>query len=231
VPRWSQIAFLKQMIARTDQRTTEFDRFVLQSSHVKPALEQELALRYVFDGDYRAANRVFETTTATSTLLGTDPFVIHVVDCHDCDHDKFGSRATWTHKNLTARLVELELVAKAGGERGAQAALALGNALYNLTWYGNARSFAADTHQATRDTRAAEHWYKRAFELTKDRELKVKAAFLAAKAELGRLLDAPDSEAEPVPATWFPIVRKFATTRYYKEIVRECGRFRDWVTP
>ncbi len=235
--KWETVPFLEEMIARTDKRTTEFDRFVLAGSHVKEDLEQELAVRTVLDGDFRGALKVFQTTTAKSSLLGTDPFVIHVIDCHDCDHEKLGAKSTWTHKNLVARLADLELAAKGGGEAGAQAALAIGNALYNITHHGNARSFTEGTHQSTGDTRLAERYYKKVYDSSGNRELKAKAAWLAAKAELGTLIynaevanpnDGVDARTM-IPKTWFPVFARFANTRYYKDVLRDCGRFSSWV--
>lgn len=235
--KWESVPMLKEMIARTSQRTTEFDRFVLDQSHVKEDLEQELAVRLTLDGDFQGAKKVFDTTGAKSELLGTDPFVIHVKDCHDCDHEKLGATSKWTHKNLVARLAELELTAKGGGEQGAQAALAIGNALYNITHHGNARTFTASTHQSTTDARLAERYYKKVYDSSGNRELKAKAAWLAAKAELGTLiykeeLKRPDEgidDGTMIPKTWFPIFAKFGNTKYYKEVLAECGRFRDWV--
>jgi len=229
---WADVAFIKQLIARTSQTRTEFDRMVLAQTHTRPQLEQELALRYLLDGDFAAAARTFQTTQAEWALLHTDPFVSHVVDCHDCDHEKF-DKAPWTHANLATRLYELQLRANTTGETAAQASLEIGNALYNLTWFGNARVVLANTHQATRDTRAAERWYKRAFELTKNRELKAQAAFLAAKAEVGRLLATAGDDASdrpPTAVTWYPVVKRYADTRYYKEVLKECGWYRAWTT-
>ena len=230
-PRWSEVTFIKEMIARTGRTATDFDRFVLKDSLTRPDLEQELALRYVVDGDFAAAAKTFQTTKATSEVLKTDPFAIRIVDCHDCDHARF-EHAKWTHASFATRLAELELKARGGGETGAEAALVLGNALYNITWHGNARVVLEGSHHATRDASAALRWYKRAYELTKNRELKAKAAFLAAKSELGNLISKQDDTSDPgglpIPATWFPIVKSFANTKYYKEVLKECGHFRDW---
>lgn len=235
--KWQSVPFLKEMIARTDQRTTEFDRFVLQDSHVKESLQLDLAVRLTLDGDFAGAKAVFEKTAAKSELLRTDPFVIHPVDCHDCDHEKFGEKAKWTHRNLVERLAELELTAKGGGEAGAQAALAIGNALYNITHHGNARSFTDPTHQSTTDARLAERYYKKVYDSSGNRELKAKAAWLAAKAELGTMiyqeqLARPQDfvDAAPMtPKTWFPIFARFSNTKYYKEVLAECGRFSAYV--
>ena len=231
-PPWTDPAFLKEMIARTGRGTSAFDRFVLAGSYQRPALEQELALRYLLDGDFAAASQTFRNTKAASRKLGTDPFVIHIVDCHDCDHKQYAT-APWTHASFAARLDELARAAKGNNQAAAEASLALGNALYNVTWYGNARVVLDSSHQATRDTRAAEKWYRRAFDLSKDRELKAKAAYLAAKAELGGLITA-DEEAGgsadplPVPKTWFSQLKTLSDTQYYREVLKECVHFADW---
>jgi len=235
--KWESVPMLKEMIARTDRRTTEFDRFVLDQSHVKEDLQRELAVRLTLDGDFQGAKKVFDTSSAKSELLGTDPFVIHVLDCHDCDHEKLGATSRWTHKNVVERLAELDLTAKGGGEQGAQAALAIGNALYNITHHGNARTFTSSTHQSTADARLAERYYKRVYDSSGNRELRAKAAWLAAKAELGTMIykeqlkrqDEGVDAGSMIPRTWFPIFARFQSTKYYKEVLAECGRFRDWV--
>ena len=93
------------------------------------------------------------------------------------------------------------------------------------------------SRRAVRADRADRRWYKRAYELTQNRELKVKAAFMAAKAELGTKLAAMQSQPDyaygtalPTPTTWFPIVKTLADTKYYQDILRECGNFSHWAT-
>jgi len=208
---------------------------VLAGAYTRVHLQHELALRYLLDSKLSAAADIFRTTKTESVPLHTDPFVIHIRDCHDCDHAKYDT-APWTHERFAARVAELEKIANGTGERAAEASLLLGNAFYNITWYGNARSVLASTHQSTRDTRTAERWYKRAFDLTTHRELKAKAAFLAAKCERGRLLDeALDDDAfdfrapVPIPAKWFAVLRTYADTKYAKEVLAECGTYRAWV--
>jgi hypothetical protein len=228
--RWRDRKFIDQMIARVGQTATEFDKMVVQSSITRAQLDQELASRELLDGDFAAAASLLNK----ADKLGVDPFVIHVVDCHDCDQEKYAN-APWTRASVASRLVELQRAANGTGEPAAEASLAIGNVLYNLTWFGNARGFLSPTHQSTSDTRAAERWYKRAYDLTKKRELKAKAAWLAAKAELGRLekvdVDSPwgISDSLPTPKTWYPIFKTFADTKYYKDVVRECAAFRRFV--
>jgi hypothetical protein len=232
--RWNDVAFIKDMIARTQRDKSEFDKLVLDASHTRPALEQELALRQLLDGDFAGAAKTFATTDATSSKLETDPFVTHIVDCHDCDHAQYAA-APWTHASVAARLAELQRKAAGKGEPAAEAALAIGTALYNMTWYGNARVVLGGTHQSQFETKLAERWYKRAYDLSSNRELKARAAFYGAKAELATLISAQGQPYEeptgpmPVPQTWYPVVQRYADTHYYREILKECGYYRAWV--
>ena len=238
--KWADIAFIKQMIAQLDRSTTAFEKFLLtQTTFTKQHLQHDLALRFLLNGDFATSARLFETTPTDSAPLHTDPFVTHIIDSIEDDHQKLAN-AKWTHATLAARLVELQRAAGGKGEPAAQAAMLLGNALYNITLNGNARIVLRDSHHATHEAHAAEHWYKRAFELSTNRELRAQAAFMAAKAELGSLFDAADqaNQANPsadavtlIPKTWYPILKGFANTRYYKEVLAECGRFRSWVSP
>ena len=51
----------------------------------------------------------------------------------------------------------------------------------------------------------------------------------AAKAELGTMLDADSTgNGLPVPRIWFPVVKQYANTRYYKEVLKECEHFASW---
>lgn len=233
--RWKNVQFIKDMLARMGKASTEFDKFVL-AGYSRPALEQELALRYMLDGDFANASQTFATTKATSSMLQTDPFAIRIVDCIECDHEKYAN-AKWTHATFAARLAELAKLAAGTDEKAAEAALAIGNAMYNVTRYGNARIVAGSSHQYTRDTKLAERWYKKAYDTSKNRELKAKAAFLAAKAETGALINAaigPDDYdggvAIPTPKVWFPVVKSLADTKYYKEVLKECGTFAAWAS-
>ncbi len=228
-PNWNQVTFLNDMIARAQRKTTPFEKFVVEGSFKPQDLQFELGLRHLLDGDFPAAQKIFKTT---SKRWGTDPFVIHIRDCHDCDHAKY-EKAKWDHLNVTERLIDLDAKVKLGGEVGAEAALQIGNVLYNLTYWGNARQATAESHQSTEDATLAMKYYRKAFDLSKNRELKAKAAFLASKAELGNLQSsmADGSRGGMIPKTWFPVVKQFANTRYYREVLKECGRFADWVTP
>ena len=236
--KWQDVSFLKAMIARAAQQGSPFDRFLLDGSYTKGHLEQELAMRYLTSGAFGEAAKILKLSKI-SPRLGTDPFAMQIRDCHDCDHEKY-AQAPWTMASFAARLAVLERAASGKGEPAAAAALELGNALYNITWYGNARVVLENTHQTLSAPRAAERWYKRAFDLSRNRELRAKAAFFAAKAELGSLITAAEEAAGmtdenrwgisdlPLPKVWFPVVESFEDTNYYREVLRECSHFLAW---
>ena len=231
---WQDPGFLQRMLARTKQQRGAFDRFVLASYHTREGLELELGLYRLFHNQLASAQQQLAGQTAGALELNADPFVTHIKDCFECD---FGSRRTdgkaWTLRELTVSLNGLQTRANSGGDAAARASLALGTALYNLTLLGSARSLAKDTHQATYDTSAALYWYRRAYALARDRELKAQAAYFAAKAERGtRFAKRPPSkrlnEDLPIPATWFPVVKTFADTAYHRQVLAECGTYRAW---
>jgi hypothetical protein len=231
--RWSEPRFVESMIARVSAPSGAFDRFMIEGAQYKrDDLRTELALLQFQRGDFKTARRQFREKGVGALPLGTDPFVIHILDCHDCDHTAY-AKATWTRASFALRMIDLRARAERPGEEGAAAAFELGNGYYNITWFGNARSFLGDTHIKA-DINEAEKWYRRAFDAFPDREDKAQAAFMAAKSELARLIppasltqyDPPDRV--PVPSTWFPIIREFSDTKYYGEILRECGHYRRW---
>lgn len=76
------------------------------------------------------------------------------------------------------------------------------------------------------DTSPAERWFKRAHDLSGDRELKVRAATMAAKCEFARA-----GEDVTVSKTWYPVLRSLSGTAYHKEVLAECGWYRAWAKP
>ncbi len=228
-------ATLEGLIARLEKPVTALDKvLVSRTSHTRASLFRDLGVTHVLRGEFEAAHKAFATTPAASARLGTDPFVMRVVDCHDCDHAQYGPTSTWTHARFATRLRDLKAQAAGTGEPAARAALELGIGLYNLTHYGNARSVTEGTPAATFDTAPAEAAFRRAFELTRDKELKAQAAYMAAKCELAQQLSSPEEEPIdpvyylPIPQRWFAELTKLGETKYHAEVLGECGHYRRW---
>jgi hypothetical protein len=221
---WSEPGFIEALVKRVSTPKTPFERFMVEGSGYTPALLQaELARLHLVRGEFPAASRLL-ASLGDQPSLGTDPFVMHVVDCHDCDH-KDNEISAWTLRSYAERLAALQEQAKGTGPAAAKAAYELGSGLYNLTWHGNARMVLASSHQALTDTTMAEGWFKRAYELAEDRELKARAATMAAKCELAR------DESATVSKTWYPALRTLEDTAYEKDVLKECGWYREWKAP
>lgn len=223
---WQEARFIQTLLARVSSMRSAFDRFLVEDSgYTRQELELELAQHHLVQGDFAAADRILAAIPGDRPHLGTDPFVMHVVDCHYCDHEKHAG-APWTLRTFVARLAELQRLAGGRGEVAAKAAFELASGLYNVTKAGNARGVLAGSHSATADTRPAERWFKVAYDLSGDRELKARAATMAAKCELARA--GKDGE---VSSTWYPVLRELSDTAYQKEVLVECGWYRAWAQP
>ncbi|CAN5906483.1 hypothetical protein BH11MYX2_BH11MYX2_30910 [soil metagenome] len=235
VLHWHDPAFIKQLIARVQVIKTPWDKFVLDKATTRGDLQYELAWRYILDGKLADGAKQFADKATNDGGVGTEPFAMHVVDCHDCDHETYAN-AKWTEGSLAKKMVDLEKQVKQGGDVGAKAALALGVAYYNISWYGNARVVLESTHQAFDEPKQALAWFTQAFKLAKTRELKARAAYYAAKAQLGMMISATPGGAQynymetiPVPSVWFTELSRFNDTAYYREVLKECGNFARWI--
>jgi hypothetical protein len=223
---WDEPAFIEALIARVAAPQTPLQRFLVQASrYTVPQLQEELARLHLVRGELAAAERALARTPEAKKLR-TDPFVMHLADCHDCDHRQYAS-APWTLKSFVARLAELERKAAGSADEAAQAAYALGSGTYNMTFAGNARKVFDGSHAVPGDTSMAERWFKRAHDVATDRELKARAATMAAKCELTHKDACAGDACES--RTWYPALRALADTAYQKEVLAECGWYRDWV--
>ena len=184
-------------------------------------------------GDYAAAAKALPASQ--SQALEVDPFTFRVKDCHDCGEQSTG----WTHAKVIARLAELKEQSKGSGEPAARASFELANAIYNLSTWGSASHFYVGSHSGTSDVSEAAIFFERARTLSKDRELQAKAAWGAAKCEAAvEIAKARGREAYPyegqelgelpIPAKSFAAVKALEGTKYYDEILAECGHFRSW---
>ena len=227
---WADTKFVKDMLARFDKHDTDFDKFVLaQESFDKAHLQQEVALRYVLDGDFIAAKNAINAPGALSERLDADPFKFHIKDCRECDEKPGTTLAT---ASVISKLAELGKIAAGNDEAAAEASLQIGHVLYNITWSGNSRMVLWHSHQDSFDARPALRWYTRAYDLAKTKETRAKAAYYAAKAERENLSDVDNqvqTEAnvpfDPTPRTWFAKLKALSDTKYYKEVLKECSTF------
>lgn len=209
----------------------------------------------LYGGDIQTAATEF--SKVKTAQLVADPFV---ADMSDCRHCETGDLTRWTYSKsaFVTRMAALEREAVANPARAAECWFELGNAFYNITWYGNARGFYEDllpmlhvrhdcrspSSNEPRDEslpcraalpgqmERAESCYRKAFNASNDREFKTKAAFMAAKCQQNVYFNVRrEGQPDFVAGEWSrTLCREYADTRYFAEILKECGYFRTIMT-
>jgi hypothetical protein len=221
----------RMMVFLEKPNPSPFDRVVASlCGQNHESLQTAQGLFALYRGDLERAKRLM----GPHGSLNADPFLIHIRDCHDCDIQA-AAHGNYSAQSFIARTAELLKEAAGSPADAAEKYFELGNAFYNISYYGNSRVLfqgtPIDGSPVVYDNSRAEAYYKKAVELSHDRELKAKAAFMAAKCELNAFY-AKDgsSEGRAHRHTWFQMLRdNFSDTRYYQEVLRECGYFRAFV--
>lgn len=231
-----------------------------------PAIEQfalmtyELRITdlYEFKGiQYFYANNLQEalkwlTMAAYPDPSYGDPFIIHINDCHDCDHvvedaERYSKRA------FIQRLLDLSKEMGRNPASIAKNSYLLANAYYNATYYGNYRDFYYNAiydyelpyhedpsdetdpaYAGTLSMAKAMEYYRDALEASSDPEFKAECTFMLAKCEQNIYFSSGDSEYEcPSPqgcdfiaGRYFrELQSEYAGTKYFQDILQECGYF------
>ena len=178
----------------------------------------------------------------------TDPFIIHIQDCHDCDHNEHAS--DYTRKKFTEKMVELKKQADAGD---ANSAFRYANGLYNKTHYGNSRDAVnmyydavngSDYYWSMEEAAAA---YRRALDLYRNPEDQARVTFMLAKCEQNMYFNEASGRSQYayfsyantdqcLPGgnreirTHFEVLRrKYRQTKFYSEALKECSYFEHFV--
>ena len=210
-------------------------------------------IRLTYQGKIDEAIAKLEQAGAGSTTLLANPFNIHINDCHDCDHAATQKR-TFTKIEFLKEIKKMEGIA--ASTKSATDYYLLGNAYYNMTYFGNARLFYStaitdnnifgtfyfpldeewgkpnDLDMYIFDCSKAEKYYMLAAANTTDNEMKAKCTFMAAKCEQNKYFtnkeqnDERDFKSGKYFAT---LLKEYKNTNYYNEILKECGYFETYV--
>jgi hypothetical protein len=179
-----------------------------------------------------------------SSPIFANPFSDRIVDCHDCEIQE---KPVLTLGAFVDRMIALEAASRGIGNAAAEASLQLGNAFYNMTYYGNGRSIYATDHGNFTVDRfedknmdsvpnmnmdLAERAYEQAASLSSDPEFRARATFLAAKAEQNRYYNThPEWDGTDIhPGKYYAQLKaEFSKTQYFQEIIQECGYFKRYL--
>ena len=236
-------------------KANAFEKFCMMMSEKKLAdLWEYQAIRAAYSDSLDKAITLMENAGKTSTLPG-NPFVGRKNDCHDCDHAA-PQKVTYTKMSFLKRLKEHEAAIEAGNNVHANA-FTVANAFYNMSHFGNARAFYEGSvigagHYAPyaipdefiamlTSNKMAVKYYQIALKSATNNEQKAKCLFMMAKCERNEwynstLYSNKENEYrydanQPDFIMWdsFKALKAYKNTKFYNEVINECGYFRKLI--
>ncbi len=173
-------------------------------------------------------------------VLNGNPVNGKIQDCNDCDHAA-PQKIKYSKIDFLKKMLEMQQSIKNGNDVYTNNLL-LGNAFYNMSHYGNARIFYEgnimnqygnsidDAYQGLLLSNAqAKIYYEKAFASAENKEQKAKCVFLLTKIERNAFYLTSEYEYNVTDFKAFDGFKKlkaeYAQTKYYQEIINECGYF------
>jgi hypothetical protein len=243
---FSDIPNIRAMISYFEKpKHSELEEFFIPiASTGKINYLELLGIRYAQVDKLDSAIIAFKQVKSPETLLG-NPFTIHINDCHDCDHAA-AQKTKYTRLSFAEKMFEMKNKAASKPEEAAQNYFLVANGFYNMTYFGNARLFYdnpidfrhyyySNSNEGTKenDCALALKYYLLARDKSTDKEFKAKCTFMAAKCEqnLWFLTRKYEDGIDFKSGVYFKeLVKTYSTTKYFDEIVKECGYFRTFAT-
>lgn len=196
-----------------------------------------------------------EEESLGSLLLLGNPFNGNIKDCHDCEHLAFQKRK-FTDSEFLNLMNEMQIKV-AQNEDVYNNSLLLGNAFYNISHFGNARTFyeipivgygSSPTYfrdeikKMIVDCSVSIMYYQKALAAAITKEQKAKCVYLLAKCERNEFYnnryyfqnkDYWDFYADDVNfLAWRgfqQLQKEYSDTKYYQDVIKECGYFNTYV--
>lgn len=168
----------------------------------------------------------------------------------------YREKPLYSKTSFALHMLELENAAKTDKVNAYKYYFELANGFYNISFFGNSGGIGNMQYQNPLmiksyyyyndviannlktgnlhprfDCSNAEKYYLKAMDLSKDKEFITKCCFMAAKCEHNRwLMSKQDWRIDFVAGKYFKMLKEsFINTKYYQEIIKECGYFRTYV--
>ncbi|HOA39103.1 MAG TPA: hypothetical protein PKJ36_11915, partial [Flavihumibacter sp.] len=174
--------------------------------------------------------------------LPGNPFNARINDCHDCDHAA-AQKVKYSNLQLLKKLQDMQMAIAQNKDVYNNARL-LGNAYYNLTHFGNARAFYESAligegfsqpeyidsvfRPLLTNMLPAIKYYQIAFGAATNNEQRAQMQYLLAKCQRNQWFMAKSENDTRDFINWdgFNQLRQYTDTKYYQEVLKECGWFR-----
>ena len=237
-----QLSDMKKFL---QQEHSAFDKLLVDNYPVRTEdieLYEGLVLAYA--GQLEKAKEHFLKSKLSNEVLLSDPFVAGIQDCHDCDHENYRGRK-WTRMTTLNRMIQLQQNLLRNTDMY-YSALTLGNAYYNLSYYGNSRVFYQsklmyswgnsidDFHSKfLNSSNRAKDYYRTALQYAQSDEQRAKCEYFIAKCDRNEFYNFGWVNNEIDFLAWDGFVNlksKYSNTKFYNEVIRECGYFRTYLS-
>ncbi|GHM99537.1 hypothetical protein WSM22_10270 [Cytophagales bacterium WSM2-2] len=196
------------------------------------------------------AINIMEQSAKKDTELLGNPFNGKIKDCHDCDHAT-SLKVPYTKITFLSKMKEMQSNVQKGIDVYNNSML-LANAFYNMTYFGNARVFYYGSimnqygnyiepyyQPQLLSSSCTRKYYQMALDAATTSEQKAKCNYMLAKCERnGYYTEAYHSkqgfygETPVAYKEWAGFKRlkeEYSTTRYYQEVIKECGYFKSYL--
>lgn len=247
------------------RQPTSMEKYLLSQigdNHQRETLMMLKATVHIRNQQLEEAIALMETVpenvrkNATGYYIPSDPFKAYNLDCLGCEDDQ--ERGPFNKLSFVKRLMELESEAVNNPEKAAENYLLLGNAWYNITYFGPAwqaaayyrsgsewygfgeeeSSYRKESQGIYTNMEIPESYYQKAIDhasASGNRELAAVATFMAAKCEQNRFYlagndDENDLEHKPEYRTRFDeLIADYSDTDYYNQVLNECSFLNTYV--
>lgn len=185
----------------------------------------------------------FKKCKALDTLYG-NPFNGKIKDCIECDHNA-KQKTKYTKLTFLEKVKEIQTNV-ANDIEPFSGYILLGNSFYNMSHYGNARLFydnsiidqygnyVQEKHASKLySNTVAKYYYKKALQVAANEEEKAKATFLLTKIERNEFYHSKQFIPDTVDFIGFngfkTLSNNYSNTKYYSEVIKECGYFQKFM--
>ncbi|KDN55139.1 hypothetical protein [Flavobacterium seoulense] len=196
-----------------------------------------------------------ETDSLQNQVLLGNPFNGNIKDCHDCEHAAYQKRKFTQLQFLTLIQEMQDKVTK--NEDLYNNNLLLGNAFYNISHFGNARTFyevnilgygSSPTYfresikRMIVDCSVSKMYYQKALAAAVTKEQKAKCIYLLAKCERNDFYNERyyfknkdywefyGDKLNFLAWNGFQLLKnEYSDTKYYQDVIRECGYFNSYI--
>jgi hypothetical protein len=241
-----RLEVMKGFILKSDK--TEFESLAKQiyNINLSDIYEFEAILNTFKNNMEFAWESMNNADVLKDQLLPGNPFNGKIQDCHDCDH--LAVQKTKYSKLRFVEIIKIMQEKTAKGEDLYNNYLLLGNAFYNISYYGNARFFYNTKiidyydqfyNRMIFDNSIAKEYYQKAFDAAANDEQRAKCSYMLAKCERNEYYNANPAIEEsygdnalPSFLAWGGFIglkTKYASTKFYKEVINECGYFKTYL--